>query len=237
MKTLDLAPHLSYSQAACANRCPRQWSLKYIYGITTPASPAMEHGKAVDDLLSSWLQGFEPYSISTPPTEVMRDASALYEYAQDWDVVGVQTRHEGRIEGVEYPVIGYSDAILADGTIVDWKVSRQWRVDWKTQVSLYHLLPPLKDTPAFKGWTKIASLNADGVRAWPCRVARVYNGRVSLYEFEADLQAAVDYIRSGWAVMRGDVHPAVPSQACGWCGVAEECAVLNALEARRANYL
>lgn len=221
VKTLDLTPHVSYSQCASANRCPRQWALRYTYGITTPPSPAMEHGKAVDDAVSAYLLGNYAPVMSN---EVARDAAALIEVASDWLVVGVQVKHSGHVDGVDYEVVGYSDAILADGTIVDWKVSRQWRDDWKVQVSLYHLLPSI-NTP----FAPYVSRD--------CRVVRVYNGKVTVYDFEADTEAAADYIRSGWAVMRGDVHPAVPSQACGWCSVSAECALWNTIESRRANYL
>ena len=116
------------------------------------------------------------------------------------------------IPGVGYPVVGYSDFILSDGTIVDLKCSRQWRDDWMTQVSLYHLL-------------------FDGGR-WG-RVVRAYNGKVQSYDFECDLEAAAQFVRAGWEVTQAECHPAIPSSACGWCGVAEECAVWNALEAVR----
>ena len=137
--------------------------------------------------------------------------------AKDWDIVGTQVRHEGRISGVGVPVVGYSDAILSDGTVVDWKVSRQWREDWKTQVSLYHVLP-------YEGAME-RLLNG------PCRVVRVYNGKVAVYDFEADTHAAEEYVRDAWETLRAEKHPMTPGQHCGWCSVREECAVLAALEA------
>ena len=133
------------------------------------------------------------------------------------DLALTQVRHEGRISGVGVPVVGYSDAILSDGTVVDWKVSRQWREDWKTQVSLYHLLP-------YEGAME-RLLNG------PCRVVRVYNGKVAVYDFGADTDAAEEYVRQAWETLRAEKHPMTPGQHCGWCSVREECAVLAALEA------
>lgn len=217
MQRIELIPHLSYSQAASANRCPRQWALRYLLDVKTAASPAMEHGKNVDDVVSAYLAN--KHGLPIPPGdtvchgyEVTRDAAAVIAYMADWEVVGVQTRHEGMIEGVGWPVVGYSDFILADGSIWDLKVSRQWRDDWVTQISLYSLL---FNRTVYGG------------------VLRVYGGKVTQYNLIVDLEAAAQYVRDAWAVTQAECHPAVPSQVCSWCSVAEECAVWNALESKR----
>lgn len=214
-KPLPVVDHLSYSGASSWNRCPRQGWLRYVGGVITPASAPMIHGKAVDDLLSSWLVDKPPTTLLDVPEDVLRDAMALWDMVEGWDVVGVQVRHEGRISGVDVPVIGYSDAILADGTVVDFKCSRMNRLpDWTIQTSLYHLLPSEHST--------------NGVRSI---IARVYNGKVTVTELEVDVEAAAQYVRDAWETLSAPLHPATPGQSCGWCSVSAECAVLNALEA------
>lgn len=208
MRSLPIVDHISYSQAASANRCSRQWWLRYVAGVLTPASPAMVHGKAVDELLTSWLQD-TPYTPVSTPEDVLRDSMALWEVARHWRITSLQERHEGRIEGVKVPVIGFSDCILEDGTIVDWKCSRAWREDWVTQVSLYHLLR-----------------GTDG----PCHVLRVYKGKVTLHEFEADVPMAEWYVRQAWETLSAERHPMSPGMQCAWCSVNEECRVMAALE-------
>lgn len=220
MRSLPVIDHLSYSQAATANRCSRQWWLKYGAGVLTPASPAMMHGKLVDDVVSAYFRGEHAPDMTD---EAARDADAIIREVTNWtsSVVGVQVYHRGMVTGVDVPVIGYSDAILADGTVVDWKCSRMWREDWKTQVSLYHVLPPNwpGSSPLLRG------------EPYPCRVVRVYNGKVAVYDFEADTAAAEQYVRDAWETLSAPLHPMSPSMACSWCSVREECSVLAALEA------
>lgn len=165
-------------------------------------------------------------------------------YSQTF-VGAIQTRHEFTVrntDGYRRTVIGYSDRIDADGTIVDhkwsgsarWNKDGEWDMDWvrekKDQLVVYWLSRIAEFTRCIKdgqpwmgppveprGKLVVIHMRSGGKTATLKEFAMEFDvtdrDRVLQVIGDADLRA-----RSG-------IYPARPGDACGFCSAVEQCRI------------
>jgi hypothetical protein len=165
------------------------------------------------------------------------------EYAMTAQVVAVQRPHEFfvRTADGERKVIGFSDWIEADGTIVDLKFSGSahwdgfgvWREDWcarvHDQLTSYYM-GRLSDERAGKP-DGVAPVVPRGRVV--CVVASLNRKSpvVKHRDFDLttiDVAALADAAREADLTARADYHPMRPGPACGWCSYVDRCRSDNA---------
>jgi len=150
--------HLSYSSIALFNRCPREWWLKYRYGITSAPTAPLAFGTAIHRTVqqalllggldnentahfAEWLRSAATESkirILKPEfDELVKTGmgilqSEMIQYLVNTIKVSTMEQIEVKVEfevpGVPLPIIGYIDIIDDDGHPYDIKTSK-W--DWE----------------------------------------------------------------------------------------------------------
>ena len=151
------AKHLSYSSISLFSRCPREWWLRYQYGISSPPTPALSFGTAMHKTIQGALllngdiltagRKFETNLVQACLKDSIRlgtnDKANLLKLGQDLlnepiiqQMIGeikvsgpeqVEKKVEFLVPGVDLPVIGYIDIIDNNGHPYDIKTSA-W--DW-----------------------------------------------------------------------------------------------------------
>lgn len=150
-----------------------------------------------------------------------------------------QDKHEFTVRGNDgalVKVIGFSDAIEADGTITDYKWTGKARWDREGNWSQDYIAGK-KDQLAIYYMARVAQAKRN-VRMNPTlvvprgRLTVVYGGlRVKTAQVrsididlgEVDVARLVGAIKEADAVARGDRHPARPGDACGFCAFTDRC--------------
>jgi PD-(D/E)XK nuclease superfamily len=185
-------------------------------------------------------------------TRVINEAvMALYEELIDVIPDSVQEEHKFRLKDNAsddiIEVIGYSDWILGDGTIVDlkfsgsnhWNNDNEWDMAWladkRDQLTLYWMarmadarrlsLPE----PAPEGRVTVASHSLK--RKTP--VVRSCD-----FHFDAiDQVEMIAAIREAYAAQRAQCHPPSPGEGCALCSYQERCVADSAAFAVPTNFL
>lgn len=205
-----------------------------------------EANKQVQKVADQWR---EPAKSAQYVTIAMECLEALYEYVSQINglPLGVQTQHkwlcDNGVEDTKITVIGNSDWIESDGTIVDLKYSGRaswnsegvWNPGWVQRVTdqLFHyylgrrwqvyqvnqqrraLGQPELEVPAAKG--KIVCITHALNRKSP---------EVRDYHIDFDLtmyQEIADSVREAWNAQHAEAHPPRPGDACDFCPYVARC--------------
>jgi hypothetical protein len=182
--------------------------------------------------------------------QALGEALAVYCAARAEIIPGaVQQKHTFTVRaaaGHAITVIGYSDRIDADGTIVDlkysgsakWDSAGNWNTEWvdekRDQLAIYYLAR-IAEWNRFRNRVGAGDLTATwgGPEVVPRARLEVVYHRVGMrtpqfrlldLEFhDADVERVVANIREADERARSGIYPARPGAACQWCSHVTRC--------------
>lgn len=157
--------HLSYSSISNYLQCQRHWKHRYIDQLESEKSDALLFGSAWHKMINlvsgnDSFRGFETWEKAL--IETLEDSNLgtndlsqdflklgvkmstsipIVNHIQGLNIIQSELKFEMTIPQCEVPIIGYIDAILANGTVVDFKTSKtRWnqdKVDNDLQATFY----------------------------------------------------------------------------------------------------
>jgi hypothetical protein len=193
--------------------------------------------KSVEDNLELWAPSFPQGKAEAYARIIMEGAAALRTFLVDVAPVTVQEEHVWHLRGAdkrEITMVGYSDWVESDGTIVDlkWRGSPPWNRlgEWDQsylsaiydQLSVYYVgrmaaakKVELSAVPPARGRVVVLSHALN-------RITPV----VRQYDFEitpAMVRDVMDVVREADAAQHAETHPARPGPQCERCDFLERC--------------
>jgi len=154
-KEAEMIDHLSYSSIQNYLMCQRHWRYRYIDQIKSEKNDALLFGSAwhkMINLVAGTLQPIDEAFLESLDTSMqseenyhalsrMSESTPIKAHLQGLEIKQSELKFELTIPQSELPIIGYIDAILEDGTPVDFKTSkRKWsqaQADKDLQATFY----------------------------------------------------------------------------------------------------
>jgi hypothetical protein len=210
-------------------------------GETETSALAAAHQHAEETLTARWAETGEPDDRLTETLALVREAVAHFAAKRPGLVpAALQSEHRFtvRVGDEVVTVVGWSDRIDADGTLVEHKWSgsprwrhgaegQEWEAEWaasaRDQLTLYWLA---RRAEAARGLPQPAPVVPRG------RVEVLFQRRgltepqlrcLELTFGPEDEARVLQAVANAWAVIRAGRFPARPGPACRWCPYQERC--------------